>query len=251
MLLENIRASLGYVGNISKQGKDSIHLQVSSLNDITKIINHFDKYPLVTNKLADYILFKKAVELIKNKEHLTIEGVEKIVSIKASMNKGLSLDLKEAFPNVRPVIRPDVKLQETIEPYWLSGFASAECCFRIQIIKSAASKIGYQPQLNFEISQHSRDAELMKSIVNLLGCGIYYPSSNRDSGNFVVRKFSHIFDKVIPFFNKYKIEGIKALDFADFCKLADIINQKGHLTVDGLDEIIKIKAGMNRGRNFK
>ncbi len=41
VLLENVRASLGYVGNISKQGKDSIHLQVSSLNDITKIIDHF------------------------------------------------------------------------------------------------------------------------------------------------------------------------------------------------------------------
>ncbi len=91
----------------------------------------------------------------------------------------------------------------------------------------------------------------MKSIVNLLGCGIYYPSSNRDSGKFVVRKFSDNLEKVIPFFNKYKIEGIKALDFSDFCKLADIINQKGHLTVDGLEEILKIKAGMNRGRNLE
>ncbi len=92
--------------------------------------------------------------------------MEKIVSIKASMNKGLSLELKEAFPNVRPVIRPDVKLQETNEPYWLAGFASAEGCFRIQIIKSAASKIGYQPQLNFEISQHSLTPPL--ALANIL-----------------------------------------------------------------------------------
>lgn len=60
MLLENVKASLGQVGNISKQGKDYIHLQISSINDIIKIINHFDKYPLLTNKLADFILFKQA-----------------------------------------------------------------------------------------------------------------------------------------------------------------------------------------------
>lgn len=36
--------------------------------------------------------------LIQNKEHLTIEGVNKIVAIKASMNLGLSDELKVAFP---------------------------------------------------------------------------------------------------------------------------------------------------------
>ena len=33
-----------------------------------------------------------------NKEHNTIEGIQKIVNIKASLNLGLSNDLKEAFP---------------------------------------------------------------------------------------------------------------------------------------------------------
>lgn len=39
------------------------------------IIKFFDSYPLVTQKWADYLLFKKAYELILNKEHLTIGGV--------------------------------------------------------------------------------------------------------------------------------------------------------------------------------
>jgi len=91
----------------------------------------------------------------------------------------------------------------------------------------------------------------MKSLVDFLGCGFYYPNLNRESGKFVVRKFSDIRDKLIPFFNKYKIEGFKALDFEDFVKLTTIINQKRHLSSEGLSEILKIKSGMNLSRKFE
>jgi hypothetical protein len=64
------------------------------------IIDHFDKYPLITKKLADYNLFKSAYSIIINKEHLTKEGLYKLVSIKGSLNLGLSSELKSAFPDV-------------------------------------------------------------------------------------------------------------------------------------------------------
>jgi hypothetical protein len=47
-------------------------------------------------------------ELIKHKEHLTSEEVKKIVSIKAVFNNGLADNLKIAFPEIVPVIRPSV-----------------------------------------------------------------------------------------------------------------------------------------------
>jgi hypothetical protein len=72
-LLEQIKYSLG-VGNVKKQGKDSIQLRVSSVKDLQVIVDLFDKYPLITQKLADYLLFKRAFELINRKEHLTTEG---------------------------------------------------------------------------------------------------------------------------------------------------------------------------------
>jgi hypothetical protein len=55
-------------------------------------------------------------------------------------------------------------------------------------------------------------------------------------------------DKIIPFFQKYQIKGAKSYDFEDFCKVAELIKNKAHLTQDGLDQIRKIRAGMNRGR---
>jgi hypothetical protein len=42
---------------------------VRSVKDLEKIFSHFDKYPLITQKRADYLLFKQAYEIIKKKEH--------------------------------------------------------------------------------------------------------------------------------------------------------------------------------------
>ncbi len=94
-LLELIQSYLGG-GRIYDQA-DEIQLRVSSIKELKTIINHFEKYPLISQKWADYILFKQIVNLMVNKEHLTHEGLRKIVAIRALMNLGLSEKLKEAF----------------------------------------------------------------------------------------------------------------------------------------------------------
>ena len=43
-----------------------------------------------------------------NKEHNTPEGLQKTVNIKASLNLGLSNDLKEAFPYTIAATKPEV-----------------------------------------------------------------------------------------------------------------------------------------------
>ena len=53
-------------------------------------------------KQADYILFKEIIILMLNKEHSTLEGIQKIVNIKASLNTGLAENLNKAFPNTIP-----------------------------------------------------------------------------------------------------------------------------------------------------
>jgi hypothetical protein len=57
-----------------------------------------------------------AVELINEGAHLTTEGLIKIVSIKASMNKGLAGKLTTYFPNIVPVARLKVEDQEIKDP---------------------------------------------------------------------------------------------------------------------------------------
>ena len=93
-LLLRIRASLGGVGNMTNIGKDSIQYRVSSIKELAVIIAHFDEYPLITQKRADFELFKLIVDIISRKEHLTTEGLRKIVNLRASINNGLSPELK-------------------------------------------------------------------------------------------------------------------------------------------------------------
>lgn len=103
-------------------------------------------------------------------------------------------------------------------------------------------------RLRFQITQHSRDVALMSSLVKYFDCGVYFANPARDAGDFVVTRFSDIHEKIIPFFNKYPIVGVKAKDFSDFKQVMDIMKVKGHLTPVGLEQILKIKAGMNTGR---
>ena len=107
-------------------------------------------------------MFKQVVELMLNKEHLTPEGIQKIINLKASINWGLPDKLKAAFPDTKPVQRPVVELRSIPDPNWVAGFTSAEGCFYVNTSKSATNKLGFRATLRFTITQHSRDDQLMK-----------------------------------------------------------------------------------------
>ena len=104
------------VSKIYNQGPHAIQLQVQSLEELERVIKHFNKYPLITQKQADYKALKLAYFIIKNKEHITNDGLRKIVAIKASMNLGLSDKLKLAFPDLVPVGRPLVENPKILDP---------------------------------------------------------------------------------------------------------------------------------------
>jgi hypothetical protein len=71
---------------------------------------------LLTQKRADFLLFKQVIDLMLHKEHLTSKGLLDIVSLKASLNLGLSDVLKEAFPDTIPKDRPEVELKAIEDP---------------------------------------------------------------------------------------------------------------------------------------
>ena len=177
---------------------------------------------------------------------MTLEGLQKILAIKGSLNLGLSDEIKINFPNIRTIERPLVALPKIIDPNWISGFTSGDGCFHVRFKKSTKSKLGVQVSLLFKITQQERDKELMKSLIDYFNCG----SINKNSTwiDYTVIKQEDLFFKIIPFFEKYKIVGVKFQDFMDFKKVAELIRTKDHLTNSGLQKIKDIKEGMNRLR---
>jgi len=63
-----------------------------------------------------------------------------------------------------------------------------------------------------------------------------------------ILNYDDILNVIIPFFDKYPILGIKPLDYNDFKLIAYLLKEETHLTVEGLEQIYKIKAGMNTNR---
>ena len=65
---------------------------------------------------------------------------------------------------------------------------------------------------------------------------------------FSVAKFENLILRIVPFLEKHPILGSKALDFADFQKVAELMKNKAHLSKSGLEKILAVKSQMNRGR---
>lgn len=61
---------------------------VRSIGDLeSKIIPFFEKYPLQTHKQNDFLIFKKVVEMMENKQHLNPQGRKTIIRLIETMNR--------------------------------------------------------------------------------------------------------------------------------------------------------------------
>lgn len=218
---------------------------------MTKLIPHFYKYPpllfalrplagwcgagnrssgqqLKTKKHSDYLLFKEAVIILQRGEHLTIEGIQKIVNIRASLNKGRASPatvLKTAFPNSIPFSILPVPLNNTkLHPQWIAGFTSGDGCFKISIRDSKLYKAVSPVAILFILTQHIRDELLLKSFIDFFDCGHTYSYLNYIE--FKCHSFKDNYAKILPFFKKYPILGVKAQDFEDWKKVAEMMKSK-------------------------
>ena len=173
--------------------------------------------------------------------------------------------MKDAFPNNVPVKRPEFSFKGITDPFWVAGFTSGDGSFHI-ILRDFNTNKG-SVSLRFSIKLNIREIEIIKGLVtffklraaaaNIIAdlpalAGANSSAKNfHTSENFValqVTKISDIVNTIIPFFEKYPIVGVKSLDFADFKKVAFIIQSKEHLTPEGLNQIFEIKSNMNQNR---
>lgn len=230
---------------VNKKTRNEASFRVNSLQDLTNyIIPHFENYPLLSQKAADFLLFTKIVKLINNNVHLTEDGLQQIINLRASINLGLSDLHKSKFPNYIPIARPIINYNEIPDSNWITGFVSGDGSFFVSICKN---KNGHAIQLRFKITQHKRDKELLELIAKYLNCGaVYYHSEN--AFVYSVSNLADIIKIIIPMFKLHPIQGIKQLDFQDFCKVAALIDKGEHLSHKGLAKILLIKDRMNTKR---
>jgi len=228
-ILYRIKEYFGGVGVISFD-KNFAKLIISKLSDILeKVIPHFLAYPLLTKKYADFELFRQIILIIKEEPSLSEQGFMKILNLRYYLNKGISEELKELYPNLVPEPRPEVPERE-IHPEWVVGFVDGEGSFNIITVEKRSTlapelSSSYKVWLHFQITQHSRDTLLMERIVTYLGCGSV-KKRNNDAVDLKLNNFEILNNIIIPFFLKYPLQSAKQSDFVSFVKAADIIKSK-------------------------
>lgn len=74
------------MGKINKHRENSIAFRVADFGDCIKLAEFFNITPLVSKKIDDFKLWTECLEIMKNKRHLTKNGILEIAKIRERMN---------------------------------------------------------------------------------------------------------------------------------------------------------------------
>jgi hypothetical protein len=61
----------------------------------------------------------------------------------------------------------------SLNPYYVTGFADGESCFMISVIKNSNRKNGYRVMVSFQVGLHSKDQALLGLLGGSFGVGGY------------------------------------------------------------------------------
>jgi hypothetical protein len=143
-----------------------------------------------------------------------------------------------------------------LNPYYISGFVDGEGCFSVAICNDKTCRTGHFIQLAFEIELREDDREILEKIKDELGCGNIYRLDYKKYEKWMphvklkISKFQDVYEKVIPFFKKYPLQGKKKDNFRIFCEVAEIVKEKRHLTNEGIEEIRKLKKSCSNKKQI-
>lgn len=201
-----IKERLGF-GSVKKvKDKNAFLLVVAARKGLEKVIN------LINGKIRTENKFNQITRNILN--HDSYNEFRKTISLKLNSNN----DLKN---------------------HWLAGFSDADASFQIKVL-NRNNKI--ETRLNFQIDQKGNSVLLL--IKDYLGGNIGYRNS-QDTYYYGSTSFGSA-RNVINYFDYYHLLSSKHINYLKWRKAYLIIQNKDHLSKDGLEEIIKLKSTMNR-----
>lgn len=137
---------------------------------------------------------------------------------------------------------------------WVLGFIDGEGCFHVAIQKNNTLRCGYQVQLQFCITQHIQDRELMDQLI--LFCFSLWGKEGVGTVNsdgplkvqYRIRGMDDLEYHLFPFLEKNPLLTKKRLDYEQFRAVHALMRKGLHLTPEGLAQIRLIKGLMNRSR---
>ncbi len=133
---------------------------------------------------------------------------------------------------------------------YLAGFTDGEGSFNVTFRKRTDYKIPWKISLAFNISQ--KDPVILSQFKKHLKCGSLRERKDDGVWYYEVTNFDAIQNNLIPFFNRFNfLSAKKKRDFSKFKQIAKLIENKDHLTIEGILKILEIRREMNDGGKRK
>jgi hypothetical protein len=134
---------------------------------------------------------------------------------------------------------------------WIVGFVDGEGCFSVSIVRNRTSRVGWQVQHEFAVTQAATSRPALELIQRAFGCGRIIEQHRSDARRaplcrFSVKRRSELSSIVIPFFERNPLITAKRADFERFCSVLQMMERGEHLEEFGLRRIASITEAMNR-----
>ena len=131
--------------------------------------------------------------------------------------------------------------------YYIAGFVDGEGSFSVSIKKHPTAKFGWVLDPVFQVYQHKKDIEVLEIIKRRFQTGYIKPKSPTSNVMvYIVSNRLSLKEKIIPFFEKYRLLTSKWEDFQIFREIIFRMEAKEHWKKEGLINLIKLAGKMNR-----
>ena len=134
--------------------------------------------------------------------------------------------------------------QERLDARWISGFVDGEGCFHVSINKSEKMSIGWQVLPEFRVVQHERDESVLKELQQFFRAGKVVTNHGARK-ELRIRKLNDL-KNIVLFFKQHPLRTKKKRNLEIFGEILELMENKKHLTVEGLTKIANLCWSMNR-----
>ena len=247
--LQWIKDMLGFGKVVVEKSKAVCLYNVTKLEEMKLIINIFDRHPLKSTKLLNFLKFKEGYEIYINSNNKTGRD-NRLEEIKSVMNKK------------RTNFQLRAGNKYLITPYWFLGFVEGEGLFSIHPRDLV---------LTFSITQATIDLVLMGLIKDFLnnlpsvscsernrvnGCknnvGLYLQkvskANRHDKCQIKIADTTNIRTVLIPFLDSLTWRSKKVKDYQDWKTILKIRDKEFHYIEEGFKLIRLIISQMNNRR---
>lgn len=237
--------------------RENVTFTVKSIDEIVEVLFPlFDKHPLIGSKLAAFNIFKVVVLMIKEKKHLTLEGIIQILNLSYFMNNDTTLrteKTKEILENhlilkygvlpvvpklIIPTLNSHKKKPMNLE--FIRGLIDGDGSFNVSFATTRR-----RVSVNFTVVCELSSISVLNEIVDFFDCGTVYKLPSK-AARYQVQSVDEILEKVYPKLKDIKFNTIKQNQFKKTIKVAELMKSKGYKTDEGLQAIVDLAWDMNK-----